>query len=155
MAFLEMIGKKLSDAGQSVAQQTRNLADVNQLNSAIADKDKHINQLISVLGRSYYERHKEDSNAENWDIIQEINLLYIEISQNRDRIRQIKGLARCENCGADVPVNAAFCNGCGAKLEQPAAVQAEDPNQSRCPTCGAAVGRTDRFCTKCGTRLDE
>ena len=35
MAFFEQLGKRLADAGQGVAQQTKNLADVTRLNSAI------------------------------------------------------------------------------------------------------------------------
>ena len=42
MAFFEEIGKRLTNAGQNVAQQTKNLADVAQLNSAISDKEKKI-----------------------------------------------------------------------------------------------------------------
>ena len=38
MAFFEQLGKRLTDAGQNVVQQTKNLADVTQLNSAISDR---------------------------------------------------------------------------------------------------------------------
>lgn len=38
--LFEQLGKRLTDAGQDVVQQTKNLADVTQLNSAISDKEK-------------------------------------------------------------------------------------------------------------------
>ena len=45
MAFFEQLGKRLTDTGQNVARQTKNLADVTQLNSAIADKEKRFPNL--------------------------------------------------------------------------------------------------------------
>lgn len=55
MAFFEEIGKRLTDAGQNVAKQTKNLADVTQLNSAISEREKKIAQLFSAIGQAYYE----------------------------------------------------------------------------------------------------
>lgn len=40
MAFFEQIGKKITNAGQNVAQQTKNFTDVTQLNSAISEREK-------------------------------------------------------------------------------------------------------------------
>ena len=55
MAFFEQLGKRLADAGQGVAQQTKNLADVTRLNSAISEKERKISQLYLAIGQSYYE----------------------------------------------------------------------------------------------------
>ncbi len=49
---------------------------------------------------------------------------------------------RCPSCNYDNPGDAAFCEGCGAKLEL------------ICPTCKASVSPGARFCKKCGTALD-
>ena len=102
MAFFEQLGKRLSDAGQNVAQQTKNLADVSQLNSENGEKEKQIKRLIFELGKAYYESHKRDFDAENVEIIGEINTLYREIHDNHEKIKQIKGIVKCDNCGADV-----------------------------------------------------
>ena len=106
MAFFEQLAKRLTDAGQNVAQQTKNLADVTQLNSAISDKEKKISQLYLNIGQLYYEEHKGDSTAEHQEIIGEINALYAEIAQNREKIKQIKGVVMCPKCGADVTLAA-------------------------------------------------
>ena len=39
MAFLEQLGKRLSDAGQGAAQQAKNFTDVTRLFSAISVKE--------------------------------------------------------------------------------------------------------------------
>lgn len=118
MAFFEQIGKRLTDAGQNVAQQTKDFADVTKLNNAISEKEKKISQIFLLIGQSYYERHKNDSNAEELDKISEVNSLYSDIFKNREQIKQIKGIAKCPKCGADLPLNAAFCNICGAKIQE-------------------------------------
>ena len=118
MAFFEQLGKRLTDAGQNVAQQTKNLADVTQLNSAISDREKKISQLYLSIGQQYYESHKGDLSAEHRELINEINTLQAENEQNREKIKQIKGVVKCPHCGADVPLNAAFCSICGTKMIQ-------------------------------------
>lgn len=161
MAFFEQLGKRLSDAGQDVAQKTRNLADVTQLNSANNDKEKQIKRLIFDLGKAYYENHKNDFTAEGVEIISNINALYREINENNEKIKQIKGFIKCENCGADIAPNTAFCTKCGTKANRPepaapaapAAAPVEANGQRLCPGCNAPVPEGNRFCTKCGTRL--
>lgn len=151
MAFFEQLGKRLTDAGQNVAQQTQNLAEVTRLNNAISEKEKKISQLFLVIGQSYYERHKNDNDAEELEKIDEINALYAEIFENREKIKQIKGVVKCENCGADVPLNASFCNACGTKVNR-----AESVNETErlCPACHAAVEKDNLFCNHCGARIE-
>src|SRR5713101_3290254 len=48
---------------------------------------------------------------------------------------------RCPSCNQDNPGDAAFCEGCGAKLEL------------ICPACKASVSPGARFCKKCGTAI--
>ncbi len=153
MAFFEQLGKRLSDAGQDVAQKTKNLADVTQLNSANSDKEKQIKQLMFDLGKAYFENHKNDPTAENVEKIQSIKNLYVEIHENHEKIKQIKGIVKCDNCGADVPVNATFCNGCGAKVNRPDPAAVSANAQRFCPNCDAVVPEGNMFCTKCGTKL--
>lgn len=149
MAFFEQLGKRLSDAGQGVAQQTKNFTDVTRLNSAISDKEKAISQLYSTLGQAYYERHKKDLSAEEPDTIERINSLFAEIAECREEIKQIKGVVKCPSCGGDVPLNSAFCPGCGTKIRRES-----EPETRVCPACHAQVQEGNLFCTSCGAKLD-
>lgn len=154
MAFFEQLGKRLTDAGQNVAQQTKNLADVTQLNNAISEKEKKITQLFLAIGQTYYERHKNDGAIEESERIAEINSLYAEIFANREKIKQIKGVVKCENCGADVPINAAFCNSCGTKVDRREVVKENTENERLCPACHAVVEKDNRFCNHCGAKIE-
>ena len=153
MDFFEKIGRRLSDAGQNVAQQTRDFSDVTKLNSAISDREKRISQMFLQLGQSYYERHKSDEQAEELDIIEQINALYSEISVNQEKIRQIKNVVKCEKCGADLPPKASFCNVCGVKVNQAPPVSTNVETGRVCPVCHAVIGADNLFCVHCGAKL--
>lgn len=154
MDFFEKMGKRISDASQNVAQQTKGLAETTKLNSAISKTEKQIAQLISVLGQTYYENHKNDPSAEGLDTIAQINTLYAEIEANREKIKQIKGITKCANCGTELPAGASFCNVCGTQVTPPAQPEpAAAPAGRVCPTCQAAVEEGNLFCKYCGTKL--
>lgn len=153
MAFFEKIGRTLSDAGQNVAQQTKNIADITQLNNTISEKEKQIESLYRTLGESYYEKERLNSNAENFDKIMEINTLKVDIFNAQEKIKQIKGVTKCAQCGADVPLDAAFCNACGAKVVRVAIERAELGVSYTCPVCHAQVESGNAFCTNCGAKI--
>lgn len=153
MAFFEQLGKKITDAGQGVAQQTKNLADIAKLNSAISEKEKRIEQLYYDIGVAFFNAHKNDTVAENGGMIGEINTLMSEIEQCRENIKQIKGVIKCSNCGAEIPINSTFCSACGAKTSQCDNETPVENEEKVCPSCGAAVPEGNLFCTQCGTKL--
>lgn len=154
MAFFEKIGKGLSDAGKNVAQQTQNLADITRLNNAISEKERKISQLFLAIGKSYYEEHKDDHVAEELEKIAEINALYAEIFENREKVKQIRGVVKCEVCGADVPLNASFCNGCGNKVDRDKTAKIDTKADCICPACHAVVGNSNLFCNHCGAKIN-
>jgi hypothetical protein len=69
----------------------------------------------------------------------------------------------CPNCGSQRPDGAAFCDNCGAKLEEAAhvvAAPAAAPAQpsptavtTACPDCGTPVTPGEAFCGNCGAPL--
>lgn len=152
MAFFEQLGKRLADAGQGVAQQTKNFADVTRLNSEISDRERKITQLYQTIGQAYYQSHSASPEPEFQQEVEEIRTLLAEIAQHQEEIKQIKGVVKCPSCGADVPLRAAFCNSCGTRMT-PEASPAEGGRV--CPVCGAAVAEGNQFCTHCGSRLNQ
>lgn len=116
MAFFEQVGKRITDAGQGVAKQTKNLAEVTRLNAAISECEKNISQLYFAIGESYFGRHKDDADAEELEKLTGVKELLEKIRQYREEIKQIKGVVKCPSCGADVPLEAGFCSKCGGKM---------------------------------------
>jgi len=152
MAFFEQLGKHLMDAGQNVKQQTKNFADVSQLNTAISAKEKRVMALYAELGRAYYDKYREDAAAEGQEQLAEITALLAEIEEAQEKIKRIRGIEKCPQCGGDVPRQASFCAACGAKMEREAAAEKEG---RFCAACGAQVAEGNSFCSKCGAKMPE
>ncbi|MCC8024830.1 MAG: zinc ribbon domain-containing protein [Clostridium sp.] len=62
----------------------------------------------------------------------------------------LQGGLQC-SCGKVNVPGARFCKGCGKKLEEAPAPQAQTP--AACPKCGAALEEGARFCCECGTSI--
>ena len=70
----------------------------------------------------------------------------------------------CPNCGSQQPDGAAFCDDCGARLEEiapappPAAALAQPTPTAlatHCPVCGTPVTPGEAFCDNCGAALGQ
>ena len=92
MDFFEKLGKRISDMGSAVAQNTKNLADTASLQKANSDNKKKIEQLYAAIGKAYYENHKNDSTAEEAAAMAEITALLAQIEENDEKIKQLKGV---------------------------------------------------------------
>lgn len=154
MSFLDQLGKKVSDAGKGVAQQTKNLTEIARLTSVIDTEEKMVAQSYTQIGKTYYENHKNDPDAECAAQIALVNKSLKKIAQWREQIQRIKGIVKCPQCGAEIPYGSQFCGVCGTKIVRPEAAPAA-ASVRRCPSCGAEAAATDRFCNKCGKPLPQ
>ena len=147
MVFFNNLGGRIKNAGQNIAQSTRNFADVAKLKKNISDNERQIAGLYAVIGKTYYERHKDDSKAEDLENILKINSLFKDIDELKQQIKEIEGFVKCPGCGCDVPADAAFCNHCGAKIPK------ETEHVTVCPSCGKVVPDDSAFCNSCGCKI--
>ena len=152
MAFFENLGQKISSAGQNVAQQTKNLTEVTRLNSQVSSLEKQITELYTAIGRAYYEASK-DAPAIAAEEVQKVNEMFAQIAEAKERIKEIRGVGKCPQCGADVPQGAQFCSACGCKIEQPK--PEEKPGKPVCSNCGAVLEPGSLFCTSCGHKVEK
>ncbi|MDE7389324.1 MAG: zinc ribbon domain-containing protein [Lachnospiraceae bacterium] len=155
MAFFDNLGKKLSQAGQEVSQQTRIFAETAKLNSSISDEEKQINNLYNQIGKSYFESNKDNEASEYRDAILAIRDALARIEGYKEQIRKVKGIKVCPNCGAEVTANAAFCTACGSKVPEPMPEPLPNSLVGNCPNCGAAVNIGSAFCDSCGYTLSQ
>lgn len=118
MAFLDDLSRKLTMVGQEAASQTKAFAETARINAKISDEERQINALFSQLGRNYFESNKDNPNAEQIDLINNIKDAMHRIEVYRGDIRRAKGMVNCPQCGAEVASNITFCSYCGVKLPQ-------------------------------------
>ena len=148
MAFFDDMSKKLTMAGQSAVQKTKDLAEITRLNGMISEEERRLESTYSNLGKVYFSLHSEDCEDDFKAMVADVKECEIKIEQYRQMIKDIKGVRTCENCGGDVPSGAAFCSCCGTPVAKKIP---EDMVQ--CPKCGQLVSHEAKFCTGCGISL--
>ncbi len=148
MAFFDDLGKKISHAGQTAVQKTKDMTDIARLNENIAEEEKKINSNYHQIGKLYVAMHTYDYEADFEGMMIAIKEAEAKIQNYRQQVKDIKGIERCEKCGADVASDAAFCSTCGSPLLRKPTVSLE--NAVKCSACGQMMEADARFCTECG-----
>ena len=151
MALWDNLSKKASEATAKAAQQMRVLSETSRLNGLISDEEKKINNNYYQIGKLYAAIHLRDFEGEFGGMIAAIIESEQKIKEYRMQIQEIKGIIRCEKCGAEVAKGIAFCSACGTAMPQSETTAVSDHN--KCVNCGASVAKGMRFCTSCGTPM--
>lgn len=151
MGFFDNIGKTLSNAGQTIAQKSKDVVDTAKLNSAISDEQKIITNAYEKIGRLYVERHADYPEPDFVEYLDEIKAAQNAIAECEQKLKDLKGVSVCPACGAEVGADSMFCPSCGNRMhtEQPKA------EGTVCPNCGAPIAAGSKFCTSCGVAVDE
>lgn len=149
MAFFDDLGKKLSQAGQTAVQKTKEMTDIARINGMISDEEKKVNDNYYQIGKLYVAMHQTDFESDFAGMITAIRESETKIRDYKQQIQDIKGVVRCEKCGAEVASNVAFCSSCGAPMPKQD-MPANNGNLIKCTGCGAMVDKNMRFCTSCG-----
>ena len=135
MAFFDDIGKK-----------TKNLADSAKISVAISDEEKRLNNLYYQIGKLYVSLHPADYEFEFGGMMAQVSEVEAKLAEYRQQLQQIKGVAICPRCNAEVPRNSVFCPNCGGEMPRTeGGVELE-----KCVSCGNHVAKGMRFCTYCG-----
>lgn len=148
MAFFDDLGKKLSQAGQTAVQKTKEMTEIARINGLVSEEEKKIDNSYYQIGKLYVAVHQHDPADEFAGLIAAIAESGQRIKEYRMQIQEIKGVVRCEKCGAEVAKGVAFCSSCGAVMSKVETVDVN--NHNKCDSCGALVEKGMRFCTSCG-----
>ncbi len=149
MAFFEDLGKKITQTSQEVMQKTKDFTDVAKLNSALSDEESRVNNIYCQIGQLYASLHGQDNDVEFIELLTELNDANKKIENIKQEIQDIKGVKRCNICGAEIQKNSAFCSSCGSAVPQEIKLSYEGYNTCLC--CGNKIAEDVRFCTFCGT----
>ncbi len=152
MAFFEKLSKTVTEASQKTIAKTKELADISRLNSMISEEEKNITNQYFQIGKLYVSIHKDNFEEDFAGMISAIADSEVKIKDYKKKIQEIKGVQRCEKCGAEVPNGAAFCSSCGAAMPKFQANGSID--YVKCENCGMDVKKGMRFCTSCGKPME-
>lgn len=125
MAFLEELGKTLTDTGKEVATKAKALTEAIQLKTQINTEKAKLEEAYAVIGKQFYEANKEPGEryAKAFEAVrasrERIAALEIELTQS-------EGTRICAECGAKVPKDSLFCGKCGAPVKEAASCEEEE-----------------------------
>lgn len=154
MAFYDDMKRKITKTKDDVVQKTSNYTEISRLNTSISTLEKDVDNAYRDIGRIYYNEYVTDTENINSSILPLFNRITENlktIEEYRQEIYIKKGLRICPECKMEIPVNAAYCNYCGAK--QPPIINTVR-NSRICPKCGSPCDEEQVYCTNCGYKLE-
>lgn len=126
MAFLDELGKVISDKSKEAAEKVKDLTGVIQLKTKLSAEKEKVNRAYVNLGKAYYDRHDaaaEDDYAEDFELIR---AGLMKMAELEDQITELEGSRVCAECGAKVEKAAQFCSKCGALMPEKHVCQETD-----------------------------
>ncbi|WP_313339666.1 hypothetical protein [Sedimentibacter sp.] len=90
MAFLNNLGKKLSDAAGTATEKAKDFAETTKLNSAISSEEKQINQYYIEIGKLIFEQERNNPDSPVADLIGKIIDSLQNIDDLKRKIEEIK-----------------------------------------------------------------
>lgn len=153
MGFLDDISKRITDAGQKTLKKTKEISDTAKIHLLVDEEEKKLNNFYYQIGKLYVSKFGDDCDSEFVSFVNHVYESEKKIKNYKKQIQDIKGIQRCENCGAEVPQGVPFCSSCGFAM--PKVQVTSDDNYVRCEFCGTAVKKEMRFCTSCGKPMSK
>ena len=163
---------KLTSIAQSAVDNTKDMFEVNKLNSAISAEKAKITELKAKIGDYYYAKYASGAALDDEPAgiaaqikahEDKITSVEAEIQAKKEEAQRTEAAAKnpqalpaisvetiaCPACGASNPSSSKFCRECGGKLAAPAVEK-----QLFCTACGAQNPAGTKFCGECGNWLD-
>ena len=106
MEFFDKLSESLVSAGKDVSQKAKDVSE-----------EDYVQKQYEELGRSYYEKHKDEEECEEAEQFFLIREAVEEIERMKAEVLRIQGSAECPKCGAKMPEGAVYCSNCGTKMD--------------------------------------
>ena len=122
MEFFDKLSETIVSAGKDVGQKAKDVSEIAKLKMDIRSKEDFVEKQYAELGKAYYEKHKDEENAETEEKTPEQEHFFLitealgEIERMRAEVFKLQGATECPKCGAKMPQGAAFCSNCGTKM---------------------------------------
>lgn len=116
MDLFTKFAETITDTGKVVAQKAKDVAEVSKINSQISAEESRINAAYLSIGKRFYEENAGEvleAYIQDFSVITESKA---KIQSLKEQLKQLRGVGKCPQCGAEVPAKSAFCSFCGAKL---------------------------------------
>lgn len=127
--IFKKIGDTITETGKTVGEKTKQVSSVAKFNAKIIASEHSISDNYTILGKYYYDTYKDNPADEVAETVNSITASLETVADMKNRILAIKGMVKCQDCGAECPFEDTYCGKCGAKLEKPELPAEEAPEE--------------------------
>lgn len=117
--IIKKITDTITETGKNVGEKTKQVGNTAKLNAKIISAERSISENYTLIGKYYYDTYKENPDEEIADAVNSVTASLDTIDEMKDQLLALKGLIKCDKCGANCPIEDTFCGKCGAMLEKP------------------------------------
>ena len=125
MSLWDNITQKAAAVTDKAVHQAKNFTEQVKLRNQISEAQSTITDCYTQIGKQYAAAHPEDFDEAYAPMMAAIAGANRQIASLQEQLRDLKKVALCPKCGAEVDREAAFCSACGAEMPKPAPVEAE------------------------------
>ena len=119
MAFefdLNKVKESLVNAGKEVENMAKDVSTVAKIKIDIHNKEVFLEKQYALLGKAYYEAHK-DEDVDESVYFPSITEALVDLAQLNADLLAAQGAVECPECGSKVSQDSAFCSACGSSLK--------------------------------------
>lgn len=125
MSLWDNITQKAAAVTDKAVHQAKNFTEQVKLRNQISEAQSTITDCYTQIGKQYAAAHSEDFDEAYAPMMAAIAGANRQIASLQERLRDLKEVALCPKCGAEVSKDASYCGACGAEMPKPAPVEAE------------------------------
>lgn len=125
MSLWDNITQKAAAVTDKAVHQAKNFTEQVKLRNQISEAQSTITDCYTQIGKQYAAAHPENFDEAYAPMMAAIAGANRQIASLQEQLRDLKEVALCPKCGAEVDREAAFCSACGAEMPKPAPVEAE------------------------------
>ena len=116
MAFFEKVGGTLAAKGRDVADKAKEMAEVNRLNGQIHSQTNTEEKIYAEIGKMVCEHRENWGQVDVTEQLEQLDSIQAEIARLQEEILRVKGIRKCENCGAAIDMRLSYCPECGVTI---------------------------------------
>ena len=125
MSLWDNITQKAAAVTDKAVHQAKNFTEQVKLRNQISEAQSTIADCYTQIGKQYAAAHSEDFDEAYAPMMAAIAGANRQIASLQEQLRDLKEVALCPKCGAEVSKDASYCGACGAEMPKPAPVEAE------------------------------
>ena len=125
MSLWVNITQKAAAVTDKAVHQAKNFTEQVKLRNQISEAQSTITDCYTQIGKQYAAAHSENFDEAYAPMMAAIAGANRQIASLQEQLRDLKKVALCPKCGAEVDREAAFCSACGAEMPKPTPVEAE------------------------------